>query len=146
MVSSNGICSWVFAADGCITVNKRGGQYWCIQIADKALLQSIRNSVGSNHSIGVRLREKPTENTHYRLQIGSIEMCNDLRELGFAERKTKNMTIPSVPQEYLSSFVRGYFDGDGNVWFGYVHKKRKTMTPVVFIGFTSGSKGFLEIL
>jgi len=36
-----------FAADGYITVNKRGGQFWCIQITDKKLLVSIREAIKS---------------------------------------------------------------------------------------------------
>lgn len=134
-----------FSADGYITVNKRGGQFWCIQITDKKLLVSIRKAIGSEHKISVR-KVKDNEKVLYRLQIGSIEMCNDLRRLGFFENKTKNMVIPNITKKYLSDFVRGYFDGDGNVWVGYVHKERKTSSLVIFIAFTSCSNKFLEQL
>jgi intein-encoded DNA endonuclease-like protein len=135
-----------FAADGYITVNKRGGQFWCIQITDKELLESIRKAIEAEHKISIRLPKKLGENIIYRLQIGSIEMCNYLRRLGFLERKTKNLVIPNVPKEYFSDFVRGYFDGDGNVWSGLVHKERKTKNYVIFIAFTSCSYEFLKNL
>ncbi|MCC6323181.1 LAGLIDADG family homing endonuclease [Candidatus Nomurabacteria bacterium] len=99
-----------FSADGYITVNKRGGQFWCIQITDKKLLESIRKTINSNHKISLRRGSNSTKNL-YRLQIGSIEMCNDLRQLGLFEKKTKNMVIPQIPKKYLPDFVRGYFDG-----------------------------------
>src|SRR3989338_9076928 len=102
-----------FAADGYITVNRRGGQFWCIQITDKKLLEQIRKVVQSGHKISTRVRDGNEKMVH-RLQIGSIEMCDDLRKLGFFERKTKNLTVPHAPQKYFSDFVRGYFDGDGN--------------------------------
>jgi len=133
-----------FAADGYITVNKRGGQFWCIQITDKKLLESIKKAIGSDHKINIRLPKKHRESIIYRLQIGSIEMCDDLRRLGFDTRKTKSLSVPNIPNKYFSHFVRGYFDGDGNVWSGLMHKDRKTYTLVIQTVFTSCSCGFLE--
>jgi len=134
-----------FAADGYITVNKRGGQFWCIQITDKKLLEQIRKVVGSEHKISKRTGTGNEKNL-YRLQIGSIEMCNDLRELGFSERKTKNLVVPNISQTYLNHFIRGYFDGDGNVWSGVASIKRKIHTKVLQVAFTSGSVEFLREL
>ncbi len=131
-----------FAADGYITVNKRGGQFWCIQITDKELLFSIREALTAKHKISERIG-KGNNQTQYRLQIGSIEMCTDLRNLGFSERKTKSMSIPHVPEKYFADFTRGYFDGDGNIWAGLSHKERKTQTATLFIAFTSCSVPFL---
>ena len=137
-----------FAADGYITVNKRGGQFWSIQITDKELLESIKKALGSSHKIGVRLSKKVSENDVYRLQIGSIEMCDDLRKLGFTENKTKSMAIPNVPKDYFANFTRGYFDGDGNIWMGDIHKdkKRRTRHTVLKLCFTSCSHQFLKEL
>ena len=104
-----------FAADGSISVNKRGGQFWSIQITDKELLEDMRTAVGSEHAISVRPERKNTYKALYRLQIGSIEMCDDLRRLGYSERKTESLAVPNVPKKYLSDFVRGYFDGDGSI-------------------------------
>ena len=134
-----------FAADGYITVNKRGGQFWCIHITDKELLENIKKAIKAEHKISIRL---PSSNRSisYRLQIGSKEMCDDLRKLGFSERKTKSLAVPNVPDKYFSNFVRGYFDGDGNVWSGLMHKERKTQTHVIFSAFTSCSRMFLEQL
>lgn len=131
-----------FAADGHITVNRRGGQFWCIQITDKKLLEQIREAIQSEHKISTRV-VRENESTLYRLQIGSIEMCEDLRRLGFSERKTKNLVVPNIPQKYFCDFVRGYFDGDGNVWVGVTHKDRKTQGFAVQVAFTSCSKVFL---
>lgn len=134
-----------FSADGYITVNKRGGQFWCIQIIDKQLLKQIKFVIQSEHKIG-EYERSGNESTIYRLQIGSKEMCNDLRCLGIYERKTKNLAVPNVPKKYMSDFVRGYFDGDGNVWVGYVHKERKKPLLAIRVDFTSCSALFLETL
>ncbi len=134
-----------FAADGYMTLNKRGANFWCIQITDGELLEWIKKIVGAEHKISERVR-KGNEMTLYRLQIGSKEMCDDLRKLGFTEAKTKNMSVPNVPSEYFSHFVRGYFDGDGNVWVGHLHLKRRTAHLNLSCTFTSCSKEFLEML
>lgn len=134
-----------FAADGYITVNKRGGQFWSIQITDQKLLEQIKEVVGSEHKIGIRKGRK-NESTLFRLQIGSIEMCNDLRSLGYKENKTKSLSLPYIPAEYFFDFIRGYFDGDGNVWVGYINKKRAIPTLVINTEFTSCSKNFLKTL
>ena len=134
-----------FAADGYITVNRRGGQFWCIQITDRELLEKIKKTINSKHKISVRLATG-NRSCSYRLQIGSIEMCDDLRRLGFRENKTKSLAIPKVPEPYLSDFVRGYFDGDGNVWMGRVHKKGKVVNFALLTMFTSCSVTFLRSL
>lgn len=131
-----------FAADGSIDVNERGSHYFSIQICDKKLLESIKKALGSNHKISKR-DGKRNEQDKYRLQIGSVEMCNDLRKLGLFEEKTKNMAVPIVPKRFIGHFVRGYFDGDGNVWVGNIHKKRKTQSVAIQTAFTSCSKRFL---
>ncbi len=137
-----------FAADGYITVNKRKGQFWCIQITDQEILENIKKVVQSEHKISKRLPIKPNESIKYRIQIGSIEMCDDLRKLGFSERKTKSLAVPNVPDRYFSDFVRGYFDGDGNIWMGEIHKdrKRKNRYIVLKLYFTSCSLDFLREL
>ncbi len=134
-----------FSADGYITVNKRGGQYWSIDIGDLPLIKDIRSILRSKHKISIREREGGKYTT-YRLQIGSIELCNDLRKLGYNERKTKNISVPEIPTKYFCDFVRGYFDGDGNVWSGFMHKGGNTRTLSIQTVFTSCSLGFLEKL
>ncbi len=131
-----------FAADGYMTINKRGGQYWAFDIGDYELIDKIKTVIKSNHKISVRKR-KNGKYTTYRLQIGSNEMCDDLKVLGWDERKTKRMRLPNIPNKYFSDFVRGYFDGDGNVWTGDIHKSRKTYSTTIQTVFTSCSKEFL---
>jgi hypothetical protein len=134
-----------FAADGYITVNKRGGQFWCVDITDLTLLKKIRKVIKSEHKISSRIRKKEYKSyITYRIQIGSIEMCDDLRRLGYDERKTKCLAPPNIPSNFFSDFLRGYFDGDGNVWSGFVHKNRKVKTLAIQVVLTSCSFEFLS--
>lgn len=132
-----------FSADGYITVNRRGGQFWCIQITDKKLLEQIKKAIESEHKISAR-SGSGNESPLYRLQIGSVEMCDDLRKLGLRERKTKSLVVPNVPDKYFADFTRGYFDGDGNVWMGFLNKKRNRPILGLKTMFTSCSLDFLN--
>lgn len=131
-----------FAADGYLTKNKRDGHYWGIEITDLDLINRIKAIIGSNHKIGIRFPRK-NEKILYRLQIGSREMYKDLNMLGFVSNKTYNMAIPNIPANLFKDFVRGYFDGDGNVWVGFTHRNRKNQTLSISVIFTSCSKIFL---
>jgi len=134
-----------FMADGSIDINPRGSHYLSIQICDKELLESIKEALGSNHKISIR-KGFENENDKYRLQIGRKEMFQDLIKLGVNQQKAYTMKMPNVPKKYFGDFVRGYFDGDGNVWSGFVHKERKTQTLVIHTVFTSCSQNFLNSL
>jgi len=56
------------------------------------------------------------------------------------------MVLPTIPKKFIGSYIRGFFDGDGNVWSGLIHKNRPNPTVTLQIGFTSASKIFLEDL
>lgn len=131
-----------FAADGTVTHSKRGTSFWAIQITDKKLLFTIREILGSEHAIHVRTRFG-NENTLYRLQVGSKEMVEDLARLGFHAKKANTIEIPKMHTEYMPDFIRGYFDGDGNVWAGDMNKQREKSTKTLLVSFTSNSENFL---
>jgi len=106
-------------ADGNITQTKRRNHYIAIYTADRPLLVSMRKCFGSKHKISLRCS---SGGQTYRIQIGSSEWFTDVGKLGLFPNKTKRMMLPRVPSKFLGDFVRGYFDGDGNVWVGLVHK------------------------
>ncbi len=138
-----------FAADGTMIKNNRGAHFIEFHSIDKVLIEIVRSALRSGHKIGVRLRREKNKHwkTAYRLQIGSKAMFIDLSTHGFTRNKSTTIAFPSVPSKYLPDFVRGYFDGDGNVYFKkhYVaaRKKRKW---IFSSRFTSGSKKFLVTL
>lgn len=73
-----------------------------------------------------------------RINFSCAVIYNDIIRLGGSERKSLMVDFPSVPEEYLADFIRGYFDGDGSV---YNVKGGRINTA-----FTCGSKKFLSVL
>lgn len=132
-----------FFADGNLTIGERSNYYIAFYSADRSLLLSIRKVMKSTHIVSQRTSETGVV---YRIQIGSKEMVNDLLKLGLAARKTKRLALPHIPTQFLGDFVRGYFDGDGNIWAGVINKQRITPTKVIHLAFTSGCYQFLSTL
>ena len=130
-------------ADGNMIKTKRGTHFIAFYSNDFSLLQEIKNVIKAEHVISKR---SGRTGEVCRLQIGSREWFDDLCALGLTPNKTKRMLLPDIPDEFFTDFVRGYFDGDGNVWIGHVHKYRPTSTYTIQTSFTSGSMAFLESL
>ena len=90
---------------------------------DKDILERIRCEIES---------EKPLEfldysNKHdfgytyknqYRLLLFSSHMCKTLQAYGMVPNKSLTLEFPSLNEELIPHFVRGYFDGDGCVCQG----------------------------
>ena len=127
-------------ADGNMVKSKRGTHFVAVYSADKDILVSMKKCFQSEHKLTER---RSLTGSVYRIQIGSKEWFSDLGKLGLFPNKTKRMQLPFVPREYFGDFVRGYFDGDGNVWSGIINKHRKTPTKILQSVFTSSSLEYL---
>lgn len=136
-----------FTADGSMTKNKRGSHFIEFQITDKELLEKIRDSLSSNHKISIRKNRVINQKVAYKLQIGSKEIFNDLLKLGLSSKKSKRIKLPNIPKKYFSHFVRGYFDGDGNVTVcNYRRNNNDKFSTTIQSGFVSGCRSFLQSL
>ena len=129
-----------FAADGNIVKTNRDTHFLSFYSSDQNLIENIRTIMKSEHKISKR-NYKGGE--CFRLQIGSREMFQDLLYLGITVNKSRRMRVPCVPSKYTNDFVRGYFDGDGNVWTGLINKKTSNPHMVLQVAFTSSSTKFL---
>ena len=73
-----------------------------------------------------------------RLNFSCVVIYNDIISLGGTESKSNTIEFPNIPEEYLSDFIRGYFDGNGSI----ILMKNNRLNSA----FTSGSKKFLDSL
>ncbi len=136
-----------FTADGNMIRNKRGAHFIEFQITDRDLLIKIRRTLDSNHKITTRKRDGSWK-TIYRLQIGSKKIFDDLLALGMSPRKSKTIFLPKILDKHFPHFLRGYFDGDGNVVSTKYRRadRDNRLHTTILSGFTSGSKIFLEAM
>ncbi|HEY4515250.1 MAG TPA: LAGLIDADG family homing endonuclease [Candidatus Paceibacterota bacterium] len=137
----------LFAADGTMIANSRGAYFIEFHLTDREVLLKIKKVLKADHKISMRNRHNPNHKMGYRLQIGSKEMFEDLTNLGFVPNKSLVLKMPSIPTRYIKHFVRGYFDGDGCVYFRQHYAKDRGKMKWSFTSrFTCGSKVFLQDL
>ncbi len=77
----------------------------------------------------------------YTLGFTRGNMADSLLKLGITSKKSLKVNFPDVPDQFLSHFIRGVFDGDGSVFF----EPRCKKSPLR-VSFTSGSKTFITAL
>lgn len=86
------------------------GNTFSISQKERHILDKINNVMESTYKIRKRDNGK---SKLYTLYVHRQEMVADLRNLGVVEGKSRIMTFPNVPDEYLPHFIRGIIDGDG---------------------------------
>lgn len=107
-------------------------------------LRLIRKALGSTSLIVRYRRHGILEKTFY-LCVYSKKLYSDLQILGGTQNKSKTLNFPSIPNQLLSDFIRGYFDGDGSVHYvRYKHSKNGKIYCNIRSNFTCGSLPFLE--
>lgn len=137
----------LFASDGTMTVNPRGSRYIDFALTDHELILHVRSALRAKQKVATRSAKNERSKVNYRIQIGSKRLYDQLLRLGFTPNKSKTLALPSIPKTYFPHFVRGYFDGDGNVYFRQHFAKDRQASRWVFSSrFTCGSESFLEAL
>ena len=134
-------------ADGAVFTNPRGSQYIAMYSTDREIIEKIRYTMSSNHRIGERVRKNNHHKNLFVFQIGSKRFVGQLKKFGIVQNKSLVIRLPKIPENYFRHFVRGYFDGDGCIYFGkHKSKDRKNPRRILSTRFSSGSKQFLEDL
>ena len=83
-----------------------------ICIKDKDHIEKFKKDIKSNHKISTRTIKG---SNYYRISIQDKIIAKRLNELGIAHNKTYGWNIPNIPDEYMPHFIRGLYDGDGNL-------------------------------
>lgn len=111
------------AADGCIS----GRDYTCliVRLSTKDIdhLYMLRKALESDHPI----HERNTDGYNYcSLEIHSDKLVQDLSKYSVVPRKSATVSWPSIKENLLRHYLRGYFDGDG--WFSRIFHKSGSRT------------------
>ena len=107
---------------------------------DRNILRQIRRVLGASHPITDRKTDRSLV-----LSVFSKRLYQRLAILGGLRRKSRTVRFPRIPDKYLKDFIRGYFDGDGSVFFvNYISTKNGKPRRELRSNFTSGSKLFLD--
>ena len=79
------------------------------------------------------------QNKQYSIKYRNEESIDFLIKNGLIQQKSLEINFPILPIEFMPSFIRGYFDGDGSI------SLRKEIDKIYGrVAFTSGSISFLR--
>ena len=104
-------------SDGTISKN---GNYITISLqeCDKSILDALNKEYGGNRHLTFVNYSAKNSNWHnqYSFSVCSKKMKDDLIKHGAFPNKSLTLEFPEdVPNDLIRHFIRGYFDGDGNL-------------------------------
>lgn len=118
-------------ADGCI-MKKSGGYYFSIVSVDIEHLLKIKDTMKIRNGL-----QKNSGDAH-EIRIGNKKLVQSIISLGGKYNKTNTIKFNNfnISNEYFYDFLRGYFDGDGNIGLSNYVKKdgTKSIDRVKFTG------------
>lgn len=121
-------------ADGCVNLKANRVQ---LALAETEPLEKFKKSIKSNQEIKKYTRKDG--HVSYRFDTTSEKMCNDLIKHGCIPNKTHILKFPQIKKELVHHLIRGYFDGDGSIFFN--KPKVNYIKPTICI---VGNEDFLK--
>jgi hypothetical protein len=108
----------ILGADGCI---KQSGKYYSLAFGltykDRKHVRRVADII----SKGINVHDQyysSNRNPMTYFYIMNKDLCDNLIKHGVVPRKSKTLRPPSkLPPEFIHHYVRGYFDGDGSIFY-----------------------------
>lgn len=106
---------------------------------DRGHLVRFRNALDATYPVtdGINSGGHP----YSSLRVTSPEMVSDLSHFGIVPRKSLTIQWPDLPRDLERHFIRGYFDGDGNL-----HRRKDNCLALSFVGTESTLLGIRACL
>jgi hypothetical protein len=79
---------------------------------DEYLLEKLIIDLESTYKLRKQIKDGFLS---YKLEVNSSKMVDDLINLGCIPNKSLKLLPPNLTDEFISHFIRGYFDGDGSI-------------------------------
>lgn len=111
-------------ADGNVVLQPSPALQLCLSTADEEHFRKFISMIKSEYKVSIHNYKRPVIQT----RISNKKIVDDLIKLGCVPQKTFNLTFPTLPEELIRHFIRGYFDGDGCIYNG------KKASAIIFLG------------
>lgn len=110
--------------------------------SDKQILIDISRQIYKDKVLNFHKSNNPNAENSYRFVISNKIFFKDLLNLGLKPNKSKNKVFPIIKDEFINSFLLGYFDGNGCIGISYRYDHNKPRR--IFYFSIVSSKEFLE--
>lgn len=137
-------------ADGYVRLkNGRSGQLKLkLSVKDREHIVIFNKSLSSNYIIkdytaSVKYGEGRSVSNVSELSIYNTKLVKDLIDKGCVSNKTFIIRFPSIDKSLQRHFVRGYFDGDGNIYKSKIRKNSYQVSIASNFNFLSDIKDII---
>lgn len=101
----------LLASDGCVTDEDK--VLIGLQERDTYLIDHLKKALEYTGPIYEIKARSENHQTQRRLQFKNSAISASLNRLGIYPRKSLTLKFPDIDEQFISHFIRGYFDGDG---------------------------------
>jgi hypothetical protein len=130
----------LLASDGNLS---KDGRHISLTSKDESIPLMTREILQIGNKIGRKSRSQGHEKKYFVIQFGSKHFYTFLKSIGLTSAKSRTIKSIAIPNSYFFHFLRGCFDGDGNI-NEYVHSESQHLQLKFRI--CSASIPFLEWL
>jgi hypothetical protein len=136
-------------ADGYITKRKMGQHVLGLKLAIKDYKHLIKFSKAIKSNKPIKIYKNGTSCYNYGSEYGAVfvisnKLVENLEKLGCIQKKSLVLTFPHFLQKkFIHHFIRGYFDGDGSVYYHKVRNRYGSQYDYLGVSIC-GTKEFLE--
>lgn len=114
-----------------------------LQEEDKHILETFRDLIVPNFNLKYKKLKNKNWKNQYGLSFDSKVVSNQLNELGCIPNKSLILNYPTIDNNLQNHFLRGYFDGDGSIY--YWTKQWKTTTNKNYVCSIVSTKMFCDV-
>jgi hypothetical protein len=97
---------------------KRGGFGYICSMKDISIIEFIKNELNSTHPIKTVINNDVLYARYSIMNKKMVQNIINKYSLPYSNKSKNNIIIPNnLPINCVSHFLRGFFDGDGSIWF-----------------------------
>lgn len=122
-----------FITDGCVYKNNKNTYACQLSSIDYEWLRKIADIIGQN------LKIHQFSKGYFGIRITRNDISQWFINRGCLPRKTYNVVLPDIPDQYFPDFIRGCIDGDGSIGTYYYKNNAKRVCQLI-----SASQIFLQ--
>lgn len=104
------------ASDGAIS-NKINLISINLQERDSEILKKLLSYIESTHPLTFHAKKSERHQNKIGFSISSRKLKDQLAKFGIVQNKTQTVYVPDIERGLLKYFIRGFFDGDGCIFF-----------------------------
>ncbi len=131
-------CIGLIASDGNLS---KDGRHIIFTSKDESLVNIFKRCLGLKNKIAYKGRGISKDKKYSFLQFSDKNFYEFLEGLGLTPAKSKTIGPLKIKDKYFSDFLRGVFDGDGNI---NTFKHPESKNPQLRVRFFSASNNFIN--